>query len=313
MGKLAEQAEENRVTRLKDNPCRGIVIGMDEKRIIQQIPWIMGRSPNSKNRVYTAEGHALRTEAADESKVEDPELIIYPVMRSFTSPDGKSYLAHIISNGNQTDTVVDAFAGNLRHEDAGILAPGKVVNPGTFADALRTRYCEPDPTNFTARITGYSDTRNLDAAYFSILKADPAAKELWIATVDEHGSSIREVLAAEGLEGGKEFNEEFNKEIGKRCGLDHKEFPSMRNTFEMLLRPGIGYCLTTYTPGSKMLPPFEGEPFAVPIRATLEETMDMFWENLEPEWKVALGGKSFDRDSYRMAEPTNRFEKVRGD
>lgn len=308
--RLVKQAEENLTSRLKDNPCRGIVIGMGTQKVAQQIAWIMGRSTNSQNRIYASDGKVLRTEAADESKVEDPELIIYPVMRSFATPDGGTYLAHIVSNGDQTDTVAEMFSEKLKA--CGVLERDEAINPGVFAAALRTRYCEPDPSNFTARVTGYSDPSRMDVAYMSILKADTAAKEIWVATADEHGASIREKKEAEGLKG-KELNEAVNVAIGEICGLNHRAFPTVRNTFELPLRPGIGYCITTYAPGGKTLPPFEGEPFAVPIRDTLEETMDMFWVSLEPEWRVALGGKQFsDERGYAMAEPTNRFEKVRG-
>ena len=112
-------------------PGRGIVIGQtpDGKRLVQ-VYWIMGRSENSRNRIFVAEGDVVRTAPHDESKVEDPSLIIYNCVRTL----GR---AHIVSNGNQTDTIYDALASS-----------------GTFESALFTREFEPDDPNYTPRISG---------------------------------------------------------------------------------------------------------------------------------------------------------------
>jgi len=112
-------------------PGRGIVIGKtpDGKHFVQ-IYWIMGRSPNSKNRIFEKDGTFVRTKAFDESKLEDPSLIIY-----YPSKDYKEY--HIITNGDQTDTIYN------------YLKKGQ-----SFEQALKTRCYEPDPPNFTPRISG---------------------------------------------------------------------------------------------------------------------------------------------------------------
>ncbi len=138
---------------LKTNayPGRGIVIGLDETgKFALQVYWIMGRSPNSRNRVFVADGHDLRTEPADASKVEDPSLIIYNAMLETAS-------SFIVTNGNQTDTVRDALASG-----------------STFADALETREYEPDSPNFTPRISGLCTLADGSLiTYLSVLKKSP--------------------------------------------------------------------------------------------------------------------------------------------
>jgi len=130
-------------------PGRGIVIGLTpDGRRCAQIYWIMGRSENSRNRVFVAEGDIVRTRPYDESKVEDPSLIIYNCTRSLRR-------SHIVSNGDQTDTVFKALAGG-----------------GTFEEALLTRTFEPDAPNFTARIAGLVDLDDETQAYkLAIIKA----------------------------------------------------------------------------------------------------------------------------------------------
>ncbi len=118
---------------LKTNeyPGRGIVIGRSEdgkKAVIAY--FIMGRSVNSRNRVFVEDGEGIRTEAFEPLKMSDPSLIIYAPVRVFGSHT-------IVTNGDQTDTVYD----NLR--------AGK-----SFDAALRTREFEPDDPNFTPRISG---------------------------------------------------------------------------------------------------------------------------------------------------------------
>ncbi len=113
-------------------PGRGIVLGQspDGKKAVIAY-FIMGRSENSRNRVFVADGQGIKTKAFDESKMVDPSLIIYAPVRKVNP------LITIVTNGDQTDTVVDAMQA------------GK-----TFEDALRTREFEPDVPNFTPRISG---------------------------------------------------------------------------------------------------------------------------------------------------------------
>ncbi len=134
-------------------PGRGIVIGKsaDNKQAVIAY-FIMGRSENSRNRVFVEDGEGIRTQAFDESKMEDPSLIIYAPVRVL---DGVT----IVTNGDQTDTVYD------------YLKDGK-----TKEEALRSRTFEPDAPNYTPRISGVVDNHTGDYQ-LSILKSaegDPA-------------------------------------------------------------------------------------------------------------------------------------------
>ena len=109
---------------------RGIIIGATADKKCACAYFIMGRSDNSRNRVFVKDGENLMIKPFDESKVEDPSLIIYyPVRRHASNL--------IVTNGDQTDTIFD------------FLADGK-----SFEDALRTREYEPDAPNYTPRISG---------------------------------------------------------------------------------------------------------------------------------------------------------------
>ena len=112
-------------------PGRGIVLGLSEdgKRAVSAY-FIMGRSANSRNRVFRLKDGALFTEPYDASKVEDPSLIIYAALRQFANK-------LIVTNGDQTDTVCEG------------LAAGK-----SFSEALEARRFEPDAPNLTPRISG---------------------------------------------------------------------------------------------------------------------------------------------------------------
>ena len=112
-------------------PGRGIVLGRSADGNNMLIGYfIMGRSENSRNRVFVTEGDGIRTEAFDPAKLSDPSLIIYSPVRVL----GKST---IVTNGDQTDTIYDFMAKGM-----------------SFEDALRTRTFEPDGPNFTPRISG---------------------------------------------------------------------------------------------------------------------------------------------------------------
>lgn len=128
---------------------RGIVIGKtpDGKKSCTAY-FIMGRSNNSRNRVFTERENVLYTEPFDASKVEDPSLIIYAALRKH---DNKL----IVTNGDQTDTIYNAIRSG-----------------GNFRDALKTREFEPDAPNFTPRISGMLTFENNDFTYeMSILKS----------------------------------------------------------------------------------------------------------------------------------------------
>ena len=130
-------------------PGRGIVIGQsaDGKQAVIAY-FIMGRSENSRNRVFVEEGAGIRTQAFDPAKLSDPSLVIYAPVRVLGE-------ATIVTNGDQTDTVYD------------FLKEGK-----TFEEALRTRTFEPDGPNYTPRISGIVERRQGSFSYkLSILKS----------------------------------------------------------------------------------------------------------------------------------------------
>ena len=112
-------------------PGRGIVIGRskDGMRAVAAY-FIMGRSVNSRNRVFVEEGEGIRTQAYDPSKLEDPSLIIYAPVRVL----GRNT---IVTNGDQTDTIYEGMDKQL-----------------SFEESLRSREFEPDMPNFTPRISG---------------------------------------------------------------------------------------------------------------------------------------------------------------
>jgi len=122
---------------LKKNPYpgRGIILGRsgDNKKALLAY-FIMGRSENSRNRVFAQTDDGIKTQAFDPSKMTDPSLIIYHPVRRLKLPGG---ITHIVTNGDQTDTLRD------------FLGDGK-----NYLDALLTREYEPDAPNFTPRISG---------------------------------------------------------------------------------------------------------------------------------------------------------------
>lgn len=131
---------------------RGIVIGKTpdaQKAVVAY--FIMGRSANSRNRVFAEKDGALYTEPFDISKVQDPSLIIYAALRSYENK-------LIVTNGNQTDTVYEGLEKGL-----------------SFSEALESREFEPDSPNFTPRISGMLTFKENDFSYqMSILKSADA-------------------------------------------------------------------------------------------------------------------------------------------
>lgn len=159
MLQLSEELKSN------EYPGRGIVIGRsaDGKKAVTAY-FIMGRSSNSRNRVFVTEGEGIRTQAFDPSKLEDPSLIIYAPVRVL----GRNT---IVTNGDQTDTIYDKMAEGL-----------------TFEQSLRGREFEPDGPNYTPRISGimHIEDGKYDFA-MSILKSnngDPSCCNRYTYTYD---------------------------------------------------------------------------------------------------------------------------------
>ena len=131
-------------------PGRGIVIGKtkDRKKAVTAY-FIMGRSNNSRNRVFVEDGEGIRTQAFDPLKLEDPSLIIYAPVRVLGNKT-------IVTNGDQTDTIYEGMDKQL-----------------TFEQSLRTREFEPDAPNYTPRISGIMHVENGKYNYaMSILKSN---------------------------------------------------------------------------------------------------------------------------------------------
>ena len=137
---------------LKENsyPGRGIVIGKSKNgKYAVTAYFIMGRSENSRNRVFVEDGEGIRTQAFDPSKLSDPSLIIYAPVRVLGNKT-------IVTNGDQTDTIYELMDKQQ-----------------TFEQALRTREFEPDAPNYTPRISGIMHVENGSFNYaMSILKSN---------------------------------------------------------------------------------------------------------------------------------------------
>ena len=137
---------------LKNNsyPGRGIIIGRtpDGKKAVTAY-FIMGRSENSRNRVFVEEGEGIRTQAFDPAKLEDPSLIIYAPVRVLGNKT-------IVTNGDQTDTIYEGMDRQM-----------------TFEQSLRSREFEPDAPNYTPRISGILHIEDGGYNYaLSILKSN---------------------------------------------------------------------------------------------------------------------------------------------
>lgn len=131
-------------------PGRGIVIGRsaDGTKAVTAY-FIMGRSSNSRNRIFVEDGKGIRTQAFDPSKLEDPSLIIYAPVRVLGNKT-------IVTNGDQTDTIYEGIGKQL-----------------TFEQSLRSRTFEPDGPNYTPRISGIMHVENGTYNYaMSILKSN---------------------------------------------------------------------------------------------------------------------------------------------
>ena len=144
MLKIEKELQEN------SYPGRGLIIGRsaDGTKAVTAY-FIMGRSENSRNRVFVEDGEGIRTQAFDESKLTDPSLIIYAPVRVLGNKT-------IVTNGDQTDTIYEGMDKQM-----------------TFEQSLRSREFEPDGPNYTPRISGVMHVENGKYSYaMSILKSN---------------------------------------------------------------------------------------------------------------------------------------------
>ena len=152
-------------------PGRGILIGRSaDGDYAVTAYFIMGRSTNSRNRIFIEDGMGIRTEAYDPALLSDPSLIIYAPVRVY----GKYT---IVTNGDQTDTVFDGLADGL-----------------TFEQSLREREYEPDAPNYTPRISGVIDVNESNYNFaLSILKSNADA-----SGCDRYTYAYENPIAGEG-------------------------------------------------------------------------------------------------------------------
>ncbi len=133
-------------------PGRSIVLGKhkDGKHMVIAY-FIMGRSVNSRNRIFVADGDGLRPQAHDPAKLSDPSLVIYAPVRVLNG-------VQIVTNGDQTDTIYD------------FMSQGK-----TFEEALRTRTFEPDPPIYTPRVSGIIENGNYKLSILKSADGNPSS------------------------------------------------------------------------------------------------------------------------------------------
>ena len=201
-------ADLEKILRETSYPGRGIVIGRsaDGTQAVTAY-FIMGRSTNSRNRIFVTDGEGIRTEAFDPSKMEDPSLIIYAPVRVLGNKT-------IVTNGDQTDTIYEGLDRQF-----------------TFEQSLRSREFEPDAPNYTPRISGVmhieAGAKSVYNYAMSILKSNhgdpssclrytfayekPAAGEgRFISTYMGDGNPLP---SFEGEPRALEFAEDFTKDI----------------------------------------------------------------------------------------------------
>ena len=159
---------------LKENsyPGRGIIVGRSEDGTKAVIAYfIMGRSSNSRNRIFVEDGEGIRTQAFDPSKLEDPSLIIYAPVRVLGNKT-------IVTNGDQTDTIYEGMDKQL-----------------TFEQSLRSREFEPDGPNYTPRISAVLHLEKGKFNYaMSILKSNNGNPE----SCNRYTFAYSDVPAGEG-------------------------------------------------------------------------------------------------------------------
>jgi len=240
---IRKLAEENLNVRLGGNPYpgRGLALGLSElgARLVQ-VYWIMGRSENSRNRVFETNGKRVWTEPADPARCKDPRLIIYNALRELAG-------VYVATNGDQTDTICQAL-----------------LHGGTFEQALSTRDYEPDAPNYTPRIAGLFDLRlALPIATIALLRRSA-------------------------------------------CGSATDRFFWNYEAFA----PGTGYCVTTYSGDGAPLPPFQGEPYLLPLVGALGCIANTLWAKLDEANKVSLCAKWIDPNTQESEVVVlNKYQK----
>ena len=172
----------NEILRGNAYPGRGIILGRSEDNArAVAVYFIMGRSENSRNRVFEATEDGIRTRAFDEAKLTDPSLVIYHPVRALNAPNTEVHRV-IITNGDQTDTI---------HNDFTKTHGGRGAEHGGFRRALKSRAFEPDPPILTPRISSVLDP---DGGYaLSILKSADGDASLCLRQFFEYDKPLAAV------------------------------------------------------------------------------------------------------------------------
>lgn len=226
MDNLQREIEEN-FRRLAANPYpgRGILVGCSRAGEPVVFYWIMGRSENSRNRVFTKDYGNVRAEPLHPGKVEDPSLVIYRAM-------GEAKGHYVVSNGAHTESLVEA-----------------AEKKGDFHGALAGWSHEPDAPHFTPRIAGGITLKGGHAGgWLAIIKPDPLQPEVSVRRFHDFAA----------------------------------------------LAPGYGWCITTYRGEGTPLPPFVGDPFAVPLQGEGEQLVPWVWQRLNEANRISLALKRID-------------------
>ncbi|MEY8338264.1 IMP cyclohydrolase [Lachnospiraceae bacterium 62-35] len=212
-----EKLSLERELRGNSYPGRGIILGKtpDGTRAVAAY-FIMGRSENSRNRIFVEDGDGIRTQAFDESKLTDPSLIIYAPVRVLGNKT-------IVTNGDQTDTIYEGMDRQM-----------------TFEQSLRSREFEPDGPNYTPRISGIMHLEKGNYNYaMSILKSNhgnpesclrytfayenPAAGEgRFLHTYMEDGSPLPSFEGEPKLVGTMDDMDEFTDMLWKSLNEENK-------------------------------------------------------------------------------------------
>ena len=228
---------------------RGIVVGQTpDGRAAVTAYFIMGRSVNSRNRIFEETEDGIRTCAFDPDKLSDPSLIIYRPVRRF-----KNHL--IVTNGDQTDTIRDTLAGwdkELKSYSTQLEIVNRFLKrkgipemsaAHAFEAALETREFEPDAPNFTPRISG-------------------------MLTFDKWNG--------------------FNYRLHICKAADSEGTNCTRCCYRYNPTPGLGHFIHTYRGDGSPLPSFEGEPEKVAVADDIDAFTEEIWNALDGDNKVSL-------------------------
>ena len=265
-------------------PGRGIVLGRtaDGKSSVA-VYFIMGRSANSRNRIFAEEPDGIRTQAADPAKMEDPSLIIYHPVRQM----GRGL---IVTNGDQTDTILEFLKQGLPMEQA-----------------LRTRAFEPDGPNWTPRISGLLGPNGAGKSLLTGLLTRRVPLRSGIINIyHPEGTAAIRSLSFHDIHPPAELrNMYFLKsadETGRRC---------LRQTFEYPGQPGLGHFLHTYAGDGSPLPSFAGEPEPVAIEGDLDTLTAAVWDALDEANKISLFVRFTDLETHTFQQRiVNKYQPL---